>query len=102
VHGGLRKPDFLKIGEDLIAIAAPASPEIRDNTGLAGSIASLPAEQKDALFARVAPGDCTQAQALLLRRRYLSTGWRLPRAAEANAEPDPQRSHVPSDGCDDG
>lgn len=38
--------NFLEIDEDPIAVAAAASPKIHDNTGLAESIASLPAEQK--------------------------------------------------------
>jgi len=41
--------DFLKIDEDLIAAAA-ASPASRDDNGLAGWIASLPAGQKDTLL----------------------------------------------------
>ena len=42
--------DFLKIDEDLIAAAAAASPASRDDNGLAGWIASLPAGQKDTLL----------------------------------------------------
>jgi hypothetical protein len=60
--------DFLEIDEDLIAVAAAASPAARDDDGLAGWVASLPAGQKDTLLTRVASGEGGQVQALLLRR----------------------------------
>ena len=60
--------DFLEIDKDLIAAAAAVSPAIQDNTGLADWIASLPAEKKDTLLARVASGEGARVQALLLRR----------------------------------
>jgi hypothetical protein len=54
--------DFLEIDEDLIAVAAAASPGIREDKGLAEWIVSLPAEQKDTLLARVASGEGAQVQ----------------------------------------
>ncbi len=60
--------DFLQIDEDLIAVAAAASPSVQEPSGLAEWVASLQAEEKDALLARVAAGDGAQVQALLLRR----------------------------------
>jgi hypothetical protein len=42
--------DFFEIDEDLIAVAAAASPPIREPGGLAEWIASLAAEEKDALL----------------------------------------------------
>jgi hypothetical protein len=60
--------DFFEIDEDLITVAAAASPSIEEPRGLAEWIASLPAEEKDALLARVAAGEGAQVQALLLRR----------------------------------
>ena len=60
--------DFLEIDEDLIAVAAAASPAMREPGGRAEWVASLPAEEKDALLARVAAGEGAQVQALLLRR----------------------------------
>ena len=46
--------DFLEIDEDLIAVAAASSPPIREPSGFAEWVASRPAEEKDALLARVA------------------------------------------------
>jgi hypothetical protein len=60
--------DFFEIDEDLIAVAAASSPSIQEPEGMAGWITSLPAEQKDALLAKVAAGEGAQVQALLLRR----------------------------------
>ena len=60
--------DFFEIDEDLIAVAAASSPSIQEPEGMAGWVTSLPAEQKDALLARVAAGEGAQVQALLLRR----------------------------------
>jgi hypothetical protein len=60
--------DFLKIDEDLIAVAAESSPSIEEPRGLAEFLASVAAEEKDALLARVAAGEGAQVQALLLRR----------------------------------
>jgi uncharacterized Zn finger protein len=48
---------------------------------MAGWITSLPAKQKDALLARVAAGEATQVQALLLRRFRTASG--SPPTAEA-------------------
>ena len=66
--------DFLEIDEDLIAVAAALSPSIQEPDGMAGWIASLPAEEKDALLARVASGEGAQVQALLLRRFRAASG----------------------------
>ena len=66
--------DFLDIDEDLIAVAAAASPSIQEPDGLAECAASLPAEEKDALLARVAAGESAQVQALLLRRFRAASG----------------------------
>ncbi len=66
--------DFLKIDEDLIAVAAASSPSIQEPSGLAEWVASVPAEEKDALLARVAAGEGGQVQALLLRRFRAASG----------------------------
>ena len=60
--------DFFGIDEDLIAVAAASSPSIEEPSGLEEWIASLSAEEKDGLLARVASGESAQVQALLLRR----------------------------------
>jgi hypothetical protein len=66
--------EFFEIDEDLIAVAAASSPSIQDPEGMAGWITSLPAEQKDALLARVATGEGAQVRALLLRRFRTASG----------------------------
>jgi hypothetical protein len=66
--------DFLDIDEDLIAVAAAASLSIQEPDGLAEWAASLPAEEKDALLARVAAGEGAQVQALLWRRFRAASG----------------------------
>ena len=66
--------DFLEIDEDLIAVAAASSPPVQEPEGMTGWIASLPAEEKDALLARVAAGEGAQVQALLLRRFRAASG----------------------------
>ena len=62
--------DFLDIDQDLLAAAAQASPDARedDHDGLATWISCLKAQEKDALLARVAAGEGTTVQALLSRR----------------------------------
>jgi hypothetical protein len=60
--------DFFEIDEDLIAVAAASSPSIEEPSGLEEWIASLSAEEKDRLLARVASGESAQVQALMLRR----------------------------------
>jgi hypothetical protein len=62
--------DFLEIDEDLIAVAAGASPPAEDpsDDGLAEWIASLPATEKDSFLTMVADGEGALVQALLLRR----------------------------------
>jgi hypothetical protein len=78
--------DFFEIDEDLIAVAAASSPSTQEPEGMAGWIASLPAEEKDALLARVAAGDGVQVQALLLRRFRTASG--PPPAAPARTAAD--------------
>lgn len=71
LNGALRAvADFLDIDQDLLAVAAQASPDAQkaDRSGLAEWIAFLPAEEKDALLAQVASGDGIAVQALLARR----------------------------------
>jgi hypothetical protein len=62
--------DFLKIDEDLLAVAAEASAPLAEPSadGLAEWVAALPTAEKDALLTMLANGDGAQAQALLLRR----------------------------------
>ena len=66
--------DFFEIDEDLIAVAAAASPAIEEPAGLADWIASLPTEEKDELLTRTAAGEGGQVQALLLRRFRAGSG----------------------------
>ena len=76
LSGALRAiVDFLEIDEDLIAVAAEASPALTDEpaAGLADWIATLPAAEKDKLLTMVADGEGPQVQALLLRRFRGST-----------------------------
>ena len=71
LSGALRAvADFLEIDEDLIAVAAEASPSLKlePAAGLADWIAALPAEEKDKLLTMVADGEGPQVQAFLLRR----------------------------------
>jgi hypothetical protein len=62
--------EFLEIDEDLIDIAVEASPDLaEDEPGEIGEwIASLPVPAKDELLGRVASGEGTGVQALLLRQ----------------------------------
>jgi hypothetical protein len=62
--------DFLEIDQDLIAVAAEASPASTDTpaAGLADWIATLPMADKDKFLTMVADGEGPQVQALLLRR----------------------------------
>jgi len=62
--------DFLEIDEDLIAVAAEASPALTDEpaTGLADWIATLPTAEKDKLLSVVAEAENKKVQARLLRR----------------------------------
>jgi hypothetical protein len=61
---------FLDIDEDLIAVAAEASPALANEpaAGLADWIAALPTAEKDKLLAMVADGEGAQVRALLRRR----------------------------------
>ena len=71
LSGALRAvADFLEIDEDLIAVAAEASPALKEEpaAGLADWVATLPAAEKDKLLTMVADGEGPQVQALLLRR----------------------------------
>ena len=62
--------DFLEIDENLIDIAAEASPDLdeEDPAEITEWIASLPAQDKDKLLTRAAAGEGAVVQALLLRR----------------------------------
>jgi hypothetical protein len=64
--------DFLRLDDDLIAIAAQASPPLDetddDPDDLAVWVARLPATEKDRLLARVARGETARVQMELLRR----------------------------------
>ncbi len=62
--------EFLGIYEDLVAVAAEASPPLREPASdrLAGWIAALPAAEKDTLLTKVAGGEGARVQALLQRR----------------------------------
>jgi hypothetical protein len=66
--------DFFEIDENLIAVAAASSPANEEPSGRAEWIASLAAEEKDSLLARVADGEGAQVQALLLRRFRAASG----------------------------
>lgn len=71
LSGALRAvADFLEIDEDLIVVAAEASPSLKEEpaAGLTDWIATLPAAEKDKLLTMVADGEGPQVQALLLRR----------------------------------
>jgi hypothetical protein len=71
LSGALRAvADFLEIDDDLIAVAAEASPALKGEpaAGLADWIATLPAAEKDKLLTMVADGEGPQVQALLRRR----------------------------------
>jgi hypothetical protein len=71
LSGALRAiADFLEIDEDLIAVAAEASPPLNEGpvTGLADWIVTLPAAEKDKLLTMVVDGEGAQVQALLPRR----------------------------------
>jgi hypothetical protein len=62
--------DFLDVDQDLLAVAAQASPDAREDhdDGLAAWISSLKAQEKDTLLVRVAAGEGAAVQALLARR----------------------------------
>jgi hypothetical protein len=79
--------DFLDIDQDLLAVAAEASPGTRDEDhgGLADWIASLQAKEKDALLARVLSGEGAAVQALLSRRFRRACGGNEAAAATRTA-----------------
>jgi hypothetical protein len=64
--------DFLRLDDDLIAIAAQASPPLEetadDPDDLAAWVARLPVTEKDQLLARVAQGEAARVRMELLRR----------------------------------
>jgi hypothetical protein len=66
--------DFFEIDEDLIAVAAASSPSFQEPEGMAGWIASLPEQEKDALLARVTAGEGAQIQALPRRLFRAASG----------------------------
>jgi hypothetical protein len=72
--------DFLRLDDDLLAVAAKASPpliEINDDPAeLASWVTSLPVAEKDTLLTRILQGQAAQVQ-LELRRRF-------------HGEPDPE------------
>jgi hypothetical protein len=82
LSGALRAiADFLEIDEDLIAVAAEASPALKEEpaAGLADWIAALPAAEKDKLLTMVADAEGPQVRALLRGSRS-GTHADLPRA----------------------
>ena len=78
--------DFFEIDEDLIAVAAASSPSVEEPRGQTEWIASLAAEEKDELLARVAGGEGAQVQALLLRRFRAARGSHPAAAGRTAAE----------------
>jgi hypothetical protein len=64
--------DFLRLDDDLIAIAAQASPPLEhtadDSADLGAWVARLPVAEKDRLLARVAQGEAARVRMELLRR----------------------------------
>jgi hypothetical protein len=66
--------DFFEIDQDLIAVAADSSSSIQESGDLAEFLASVGAQEKDALLARVVAGEGAQVQALLLRRFRAAAG----------------------------
>jgi hypothetical protein len=79
--------DFLDIDEDLLAVAAEASPDIQkeDLGGLTEWIACLPGREKDALLARVVSGEGSSVQAVLARRFRRTRGGNEPVAPARTA-----------------
>jgi hypothetical protein len=61
--------EFLRIDEDLLAVAAAASPplKVRDDSGLADWIAALPEAHKSRLLTRVAAGEGNAVQTQMVR-----------------------------------
>src|SRR5204863_275010 len=64
--------DFLRIDDDLLAIAAQTSPPLQETTGEPGDVAAwvarLPVAEKDRLLTRVVQGEAARVQMELLRR----------------------------------
>jgi hypothetical protein len=67
-----------------VAVAAAASPSSQEPSELAEWVAAVPVQEKDALLARVAPGEGAQVQALLLRR-FRAVGGSPPAAPSRTA-----------------
>jgi hypothetical protein len=74
--------DFLRVDEDLLAIAAQTSPpleDVADDPGeLAAWVTRLPGAEKNRLLGRVVEGDATRVQMELLRRFRADTATTLP------------------------
>jgi hypothetical protein len=71
LSGSLRAiADFLEIDQDLIAVAAQASPVLEEQSlaGLDSWITTLPATEKDQFLTKVANGDGMQVRTHLLQR----------------------------------
>lgn len=79
--------DFLDVDQDLLAVAAEASPDAwaEDHGGLAEWIACLQAKEKDALLAQVVSGEGAAVQALLSRRFRRACGGNEPAATTRTA-----------------
>jgi hypothetical protein len=77
---------FLKIDDDLIAVAAKASRPLVpvSDDGIADWVTALPASEKDKYLTMVAEGEGAQAEALLVRRFRQES--RPPATAAASAE----------------
>jgi hypothetical protein len=72
---------FLKIDDDLIAVAAKASAPLVSvsDDGIADWVTALSASEKDKFLTMVAEGEGAQVEALLVRRFRRSPGQRAPR-----------------------
>lgn len=109
--------DFLDIDQDLLAVAAEASPDAgeADRGALGEWVASLPVREKDDLLARVVSGEGAAVQSLLLRRWHDASGgdgaitstrtaedlWDAAddrKAARSQAEQEQRRERLPSFG----
>jgi len=73
--------DFLRLDDDLIAIAAQASPPLEqtaDDPDLGAWVARLPVAEKDRLLARVVQGEAARVRMELLRRFRGDTATTIP------------------------
>ena len=73
--------EFLKVDDDLIAVAAKASAPLApaSDDGIADWVAALPASEKDKFLTMVAEGEGAQVEALLVRRFRQESRPRAPR-----------------------